>query len=289
MTEMNKRIKHFMTKSMKAFLPLMILPLLSLAAPKPQLPDVVRTFYDGMQRMGSVTNSNDAAILQEQMAKCFPASDGGSGISSGITLNNDFRVFMKTDPSPTKSSTLYTMQLYDFIYLQKVLSVKYKILNCEWCSTPDLMSSSNNEFISCYVEKTFVFNGKNYLFNDTVQYCVAERYISGILSGSKKENIDINGLLSKAAYYYSHGEKKKSYDTYRYVIERDPKNAQALYYYGILSYYDVGHIYKSKKRAREAACEYVLKAMKNSKDEKFKNRASIAYDRLAKRGGGIVL
>ena len=120
---------------------------------------------------------------------------------------------------------------------------------------------SGKDYIETIVQKTFTDNRISKTFQDTV--IVENDEITLLVNSSyTRDNIvDIKTLRALAAHYYTQKNYYKAYETYQKIINIDPKNANAYYRLGIMTYYQQGCRFSKKKTARKKGIEYIKRSL----------------------------
>lgn len=225
-------------------------------------PRSVILFYSGLKKLESATDMNIANSTQQSMAACFMASE-----QSGINLSMDGMGKM--------SSSLYTMKLYNMIYNEKSLRVNsYNITKTEIIEQPDQNSSmeqSSAQHYVSYVTKQYVKDGKTIIYNDVVFTMISNGYItemtnvktSGNIITTNVQQLNIEQLRTRAAYYYSKRNYTQAYDYYEQLVIRVPTDGDACYRIALLTFWRKGckDKFRKKSEAMRKAKEYIKNAI----------------------------
>lgn len=238
-------------------------------------PYSVSKFYAGLKSLESATSTNDANLAQQNMASCFMASD-----QSGINLSMDGLGEM--------SSSLYTMKLFMMIYSQKSLKIEnYNITRTEIVEQPDQNSSMQKkgaQHYVTYVTKHYLQDGKRTTYNDMVFTLISNGLIvemensesSGIIPPTTRPSSELNveQIRARAAYYYSKGKYRESYNYYEQLIQKSPTDGDAAYRIALMTFWRKGCKDRfSKKTAETKAKEYLAIAL-NYGSYEIKNKAA---------------
>lgn len=232
-------------------------------------PRNVVQFYSGLKALESSTSTNDANSTQQGMAACFMASE-----QSGINLSMDGMGEM--------SSSLYTMKLYNMIYNEKSLKINsYNITRTEIVEQPDQNSSMQRNgaqhYVS-YVTKQYVKDGRTVTYNDVVFTLISNGLIvemenseaSGTITPRPRatEELNVEQLRARAAYYYSRGDYYESYRYYEKLVSKSPTDGDAAYRIALMTFWRKGCKERfSKKEARERALNYIDRAISYGNSE----------------------
>lgn len=238
-------------------------------------PNSVSRFYSSLKSLGNATSVNAANTAQQTMAACFIASD-----QSGINLSMDGLGEM--------NSSLYTMRLFKMIYSQKKLSINgYDINKTEIIEQPDQSASmqrNSAQHYVTYVTKRYVKDGKTISYNDLVFTLInnglivemknAEGTSNNVLPSPKPtEELGIEQLRARAAYYYSKGKHKEAYNYYEQLVKRAPKDGDAAYRIALMTFWRKGCKDRfNRKTAKTKAKEY-LNIARNYGSQEIKNKA----------------
>lgn len=237
-------------------------------------PTAVTKFYNGMKKLTRIYSSSEASELETQMLQCF-----NDWRDSGIDLPNDFKFFSYDEGSIThKNKTLpsqnYLAKLRDYAFLDRVLKINIKIMESKSEGRiPDFRSgniSSSEGYINTLVVKTFKLNGKEWTYNDTVSTNAITGLIENISNGYGVINKNI--LRIKAAQAYEKQYYSEAYRLYEQIISIDPKDADAYYRLGLMTYWMQGceNKFRKKEYAHDKGIEYMSLALNNGYGEKAK-------------------
>ena len=232
-------------------------------------PASVKSFYDNMQKLSTVTDPNTAYYISKEMNECFY----GLNISvSGIPLPNDFRFFdidkknISHNDEQLNSAT-YINRLSDYIYKSRIMRVGCSIQKTELAGDqPDFHKGRlavSACLVSTYVQKTYKLNGYEKTFNDTVYTDYSNGKISEIRNGNGANVVNINSLRIKAALAYRLGRYYEAYKCYEQIISISSKDGDALYRIGLMTYYQQGCYFSKKSAARKKGLEYMELASRN--------------------------
>lgn len=226
-------------------------------------PRNVTLFYSGLKALESAANTNIANSTQQSMAACFMASE-----QSGINLSMDGMGEM--------SSSLYTMKLYNMIFNEKSLKINsYNITKTEIVEQPDQNSSmerNNAQHYVSYVTKQYVKNGKVITYNDVVFTLISNGLIvemenseaSGVIPPKSRpvEELNIEQLRARAAYYYSKGNYYESYRYYEKLVSKSPTDGDGAYRIALMTYWRKGCKERfGSKEAKKRALSYIDRAI----------------------------
>lgn len=255
---------------MKKELILVLMPLVATVSCVASVnPGAVTKFYSGLQALNRATDMNVANTAQQSMASCFMASD-----QSGINLSMDGLGEM--------SSSLYTMKLYDMIFSEKTLRIiNYNITKTEIVEQPDQNSSmqrNDAQHYVSYVTKQYVKDGRTITYNDVVFTLIGNGLIVEMQNSEASGNIvtrprptedlNVEQLRARAAYYYSKGMYAESYNYYEKLLARSPTDGDAAYRIALMTFWRKGCKDKySRKEARKKAGEYMQIAFKYGNSE----------------------
>ncbi len=222
-------------------------------------PNSVSKFYSGLQNLSRATSTNAANIAQQTMAACFMASE-----QSGINLTMDGLGEM--------SSNLYTMKLFMMIYSQKSLALEnYNIQKTEIVEQPDQngsMQRKGAKHYVTYVTKKYSQRGNTTTYTDAVFTLISSGLIVEMENSKSsydappKPNIsselNIEQLRARAAYNYSKGRYRESYNYYEQLIQRKPTDGDAAYRIALMTFWRKGCKERFSRKAAEAkAREYL--------------------------------
>lgn len=229
-------------------------------AEQPSTPSVVTRFYKTMEQIGEASSDAQAFEYVNILKDCF--YDGR------MSVPNDFYSFGFKEGINKDGSKIY-LNIYsdrykNLSYEKKALSINYKVGNSTYVSEVDLKQhlkqNQSPEFVRTVISKTFYYNAKPSSFSDTIvvynNKIVA--FVNGINTGASSENIET--LRALAASYYSSKRYFDAYRTYEKIIKIDPRNANAYYRIGVMTYYREGCYISSKKEAHKKGISYVEKA-----------------------------
>lgn len=226
-------------------------------------PTSVTKFYTGLKSLENATSTNAANAAQQAMASCFMASD-----QSGINLSMDGLGEM--------SSSLYTMKLFMMIFNERSLKISnYNISNTEIVEQPDqtsAMQKKGAQHYVTYVTKQYVRDGKTTTYNDMVFTLISNGLIvemensesSGNIIPVPKptEDLNVEQLRARAAYYYSKGRYTEAYNYYEQLVRRSPTDGDACYRIALMTFWRKGCKERfSKKEARSKAMDYIGRAI----------------------------
>lgn len=227
-------------------------------------PTSVTKFYSGLKSLENATSTNAANATQQAMASCFMASD-----QSGINLSMDGLGEM--------SSSLYTMKLFMLIFNERSLKIgNYNITNTEIVEQPDqtgAMQKKGAQHYVTYVTKQYVKDGKITTYNDMVFTLISNGLIVEMENSESSgnvvpiprpvEDLNVEQLRARAAYYYSKGRYHEAYNYYEQLIRRSPKDGDACYRIALMTFWRKGCKERfSKKEARSKAMDYIDRAIK---------------------------
>lgn len=226
-------------------------------------PNAVTRFYSGIAALTNTYNNADANKIESRMRNCFEGM-----MDSGINLSNDFRFFdydkgSISHANKTLTSNNYINKLSEFAFKDKALKVSIRILKSEMDgSVPDFHSrrlASADANIKTYVTKSFILDGKEKVFNDTIYTNIGTGLIGNISNGEGLSCVDKNSLRIKAAQAYARKNYQKAYGYYEQIISIDSKDADAYYRLGLMTYWlqGCGNKFYKKKSARNKGKEYL--------------------------------
>lgn len=235
-------------------------------------PTAVSKFYSCLKTLRNATNLNIANDMQQQMSACFMASE-----QSGINLSMDGLGEM--------SSSLYTMKLFTLIYREKSLVVNYDINRTELIEQPDqtgtLQRNGAQHYVT-YVTKQYSKDGKNTTYIDVVFTLISNGLIvemensesAGYITPKiNKDDLSIEQLRARAAYYYSRGMNDEAYNNYEKLVLKAPTDGDAAYRLALLTFWRKGCKGRfNRKQARNKAINYINIALQYGSDE-IKNKA----------------
>jgi len=245
-------------------------------------PASVNTFYEGMKRLSHISDENVAYDIEKSMKNCFSGMD----ISvSGVDLPNDFRFFdydKKNSISHNDAyltSSNYVNRLKEYIYRDRVLKVESTVLKSEVVGDRPEFSkgrlSVSKSIVSTCVKKTYILNGIQKEFNDTVLTDYSNGKISEIKNGNGKSIININSLRNKADQAYRLKRYYEAYKCYEQIVSIAPNDADALYRIGLMTYFQYRDCRIPKRDRKSKSKVYLEQAQKNgsyySIGEKAKN------------------
>lgn len=225
-------------------------------------PTAVSSFYSSMKSLETAKDVNTANTCQQHMAYCFFA-----GEQSGIELS--------LDGFGDMGSTMYTIKLFNLLYKEKSLSVKYTINGTELAAQPDQTGSMEKKGAQHYVTtvtKFYTQNGKTTKYNDKVTTYISNGKIvdmenvdiSGVITPKPHptEDLNVEQLRARAAYYYSKRQYETAYDYYEKLVSKAPTDGDASYRIALLTFWRKGCKDRfSKKTARSKAMNYIDKAI----------------------------
>ncbi len=250
------------------------------ASPAIQTPNVVSVFYRTLKQMSSASNDNQAYDYREIITNCFRGKE-----DNGINVPNDFYDWGYAKVK-TMSSNSYAQLYEDFSYRQKRFRMdRYEIVKNQYRSEADFgkYKSQRCNIVQTVVRKTMTNGTKSKNISDTLitegdQIVV---FRNSLFSGkSDKDEVDIEVLRVKAADYYSSGYYRLAYQAYIKIIELDPKNANAYYRLGVMTYYKKGCY---PRNARKESLKYLEKA----KELKYGEKAEWAIY-FVRHGGNTI-
>lgn len=232
-------------------------------------PASVNTFYGGMRRLSQVSDANVAYDICKSMKECFSGIDVSV---SGSSIPNDFRYFDYDKKNSIShedamlNSSNYVNRLEEYIYKERVMKVEFHVMKTEVAGyQPEFhkgrLSTSNSLMATC-IEKTYTIGGIRKVFNDTVLTDYSDGKISEIKNGSGKAVVNITTLRNKAALAYRLKRYYEAYKCYEQIISIAPKDADALYRIGLMTYFqydDCGILKKHRKSKAKAFLEQAQK------------------------------
>lgn len=233
-------------------------------------PNSVDVFYDGMEKLATVTDPNIAYDISKEMKECF---FGVEISNSGVFLPNDFRFFdvdknnISHNDGKLNSST-YVNRLKEYLYQSRIMKVSCSIHQTELVGDQPEFSkgklSSSSCIVATFVQKTYSLNGISKSFNDTVYTDFSSGKINVIKNGNGQGEININTLKVKAALAYRSRRYEEAYNCYEQILSLEPTDGDACYRLGLMTYYRQGCNF-SKKIARQKGKEYILQARRYGK------------------------
>lgn len=237
-------------------------------------PASVKTFYSGLETLESTTNLNVANETQQKMAACFMASEQG-----GIELS--------VDELGDMSSNSYTIKLFMMIYRQKSLKVHCIINKTELVEQPDQtgkMQKKGAQHYVTYITKKYTMNGKTKTYYDKVFTFIKNGLITEMINtqqpgkvqtpSSSTQNLNIEQLRVRAAYYYSNKQYTEAYNCYEQLVKRVPTDGDASYRIALLTFWRKGCKNRfSKKAAQDKAMDYINSAILHG-DSEIKEKAT---------------
>lgn len=239
-------------------------------------PATVSRFYSNMKSLETAKDVNAANSCQQRMANCFYAGEQG-----GIDLSMDGLGEM--------TSASYTMKLFFLLYRDKSLTVKYSIDGTEVVEQPDQTGGMEKKGAQHYittVTKYYTQDGKTVKYNDKVATLISNGLIVDMenveLSGSvtprptPTEDLNVEQLRARAAYYYSKKQYETAYDYYEKLVSKAPTDGDASYRIALLTFWRKGCKYRfSKKQARSKALAYIDKAIQYGNYEISKKATNV--------------
>lgn len=236
-------------------------------------PTKVLIFYNGFKQLETASSFDVANSIQQRMASCFMASE-----NSGINL--------KVDGLDEMSSNLYTMKLYSMLYSERSLKAVCNIIKTEIVEQPDQnksMQQKGAQHYVTYVTKTYTKDGTIKTYNDVVFTLINGGYItemtnvetSGNITTTNVQQLSIEQLRTRAAYYYSKGMYTYAYDYYEQLVTRAPTDGDACYRIALLTFWRKGckHKFSKKRDAEKKAKEYIRNAIRYGNSE-ISNKAT---------------
>jgi tetratricopeptide (TPR) repeat protein len=215
-------------------------------------PEVVTTFYQTLHKLSQATSDSQATYCQDVIQDCFL----GRHEVSGINVPNDFYSWGYKAEKHIPSN-VYSFRAYTLFYKDKKLKMsEYSIENSEYISEVDLEKYKNKskDLIQTVVKKTFTDGKISKTFSDTL---IIEHGKISVFNNADTENI--NALRALAARYYSSKQYFLAYQTYERILKIEPKNANAYYRLGLMTFWRQG-CYYSSKTAHKKGLEYAEKA-----------------------------
>lgn len=227
-------------------------------------PSKVVTFYNGFKLLENASSYDEASMIQIQMMKCFMASD-----NSGINIKID-------DMQDITSSNRYTQQLFTNIYDRKTLKAVCNITKTTLVEQPDQnrnMQQQGALGYTSYVTKTYTQDGRTKTYYEIV---FTDRK-SGLITEMEKteatgniiapppasQQLGIEQLRTRAAYYYTKGMYNLAYNYYEQLVSRVPTDGDASYRIALLTFWRKGckHKFSSRRAAQNKAKTYMQKAI----------------------------
>lgn len=232
-----------------------------------QTPIAVKTFYTGMEQLGSAANDNRACEIEMAMKECFIGAE-----NSGINLPNDFQHFSYDKNTishdfKTLTSNNYVNKLKEYIYTCGKMTVQTTIgETIDYGSLPRFKSgklSMADVCIATVIKKDYAIGNDKMSFIDTVITAISSGKISEIRNGAVAAH-DVNSLRNSAAKAYRMGLYYKAYSFYEQIIkiaEQDANNhsnySDDYYRIGLMTYFKKGY---DGRDAKDKGLEYLSRA-----------------------------
>lgn len=225
-------------------------------------PAVVMRLYSTIETIAKATSEAQARDYKDIIIHCFHGIEDGN---SGIDVPNDFLIWSNNTTNKTLTAKIYAETIKKLCYEQKRIKLsQYSIGTSHYLTEPEIKKRGfepGKDYIETIVHKTFTDNRISKTFQDTV--IVENEEITLLVNSSyTRDNIvDVKTLRALAAHYYTQKQYYKAYETYQKIIDIDPKNANAYYRLGIMTYYQQGCRFSKKKTARKKGIEYIKRSL----------------------------
>ena len=248
-----------------------------------ETPKSVSRFYDGLKVLEKTSDFDLANETTLEMISCFAASE-----QSGIEV--------KLDGMETMNSNKYTQKLHILIYQQKVLKTKCQIVRTEIAEQPDLTSGQqkkNAKHYISYITKQYTQDGKTTKFNDVVETLISDGTIVDMKNTDEvespspslvvSENLNVEQIRARAAYYYTKKKYVEAYNYYENLTQRAPTDGDAFYRLALLTLWRKGCKERfSSKEAESRGMSYLEKAILYGNDEIKQKAENVKTNRLHK-------
>ncbi|MBQ6306046.1 MAG: WG repeat-containing protein [Bacteroidales bacterium] len=205
--------------------------------------EIANTYYGSFQQM----SKHPVGEIQAQSGLRIMNVIGKD--VNGNSLANDFRVPNDLVEVGGKHEDKRTMSLTNYIGVflriaeEKKLDFSYKVLSDEYQRGPE-MSRGNDipPFVRIVVQKTIktpdsptiVLNDTMFLHSRNKNVCSIKNQFSS--SGLNYEDMTTDQLLVEAQTMYSNKHYEEAYRLYQKVLKKDPKNEDASYSLGVMSF-----------------------------------------------------
>lgn len=216
--------------------------------------EIANTYYGSFQQM----SKHPVGEIQAQSGLRIMNVIGKD--VNGNSLANDFRVPNDLVEVGGKHEDKRTMSLTNYIGVflriaeEKKLDFSYKVLSDEYQRGPE-MSRGNDipPFVRIVVQKTIktpdsptiVLNDTMFLHSRNKNVCSIKNQFSS--SGLNYEDMTTDQLLVEAQTMYSNKHYEEAYRLYQKVLKKDPKNEDASYSLGVMSFKGEGCKQYSRK------------------------------------------
>ncbi len=205
--------------------------------------EIANTYYGSFQQMAK----HPVGEIQAQSGLRIMNVIGKD--ANGNSLANDFRVPNDLVEVGGKHEDKRTMSLTNYIGVflriaeEKKLDFSYKVLSDEYQRGPEMSGSNDTPpFVRIVVQKTIktpgsptiVLNDTMFLHSRNKNVCSIKNQFSS--SGLNYEDMTIDQLLVEAQTLYSNKHYEEAYRLYQKVLKKDPKNEDASYSLGVMSF-----------------------------------------------------
>ncbi len=257
-------------------------------------PSAVSSFYDNMKRLSKAENSRESDKIVRSLWKLSYAKQ--KGIASGGSMRNDFQRFVYDRPFPfhednTLNFDIYIDKLEQYCFVDKVMEVDYLVLNNDYYGGVIEFNKgkilSQNTIIETIVEKTYTINHQKITLRDTLLTDIPTNTICKFYNIKDVDEKDIADLKKQAARYYYLELYSDAYKCFEKILSINPKDGEALYRLGLMTYYARGCSFFSKSVQHSKGKDYMIRASQSDVVYGFRDKADIVLKNW-KYGPGLM-
>lgn len=257
-------------------------------------PNAVSSFYNSMKRLSRASNYSESDEIARSMTKLSYAIRHGS--ASGENMRNDFQPFAYDERSISHNDVplgfaLYIDKLQEYLYVDKVMDVKYTVLHNDYYGGAIEFSNgkktSQTTIVETIVEKTFTINHQTKTFRDTLLTHLPTNTICKFYNIRDVDDKDIADLKKHAARLYYLKRYADAYKCFEKILSINTNDGETLYRLGLMTYYGEGCNISSKRLRRSKGKEFMERASRSDISTGFKDKADIVLFNW-KYGSGIM-
>ena len=207
--------------------------------------EIANTYYGSLQQMAKHPIGDVAAESEIRLLNVLGFDNHGRALFSELRVPDDLVDLSGKHPEDDNSIPV-TTYIGAFLKIagEKKIDFSYKVLSADYQpGRPEVYGEVPPLYARVMVQKTIKSpRSTTVLINDTMIIHAEKKYITKIknrylkLSMSNIDGMSIDELLFEAQSMYSNRRYDEAYKLYQKALEKDPKNAEASYSLGVMSF-----------------------------------------------------